>query len=944
MRGRSNNKTPVIWLFITVALLIAVGVRPGAQACAAELFETEEDDLWETTDAYEMYESVEEIPGLAAGVTEKSTEAETETETETLPQYDHWVVHIERVTVQQETRCYDGTDKADLQWVSRCEYVFKDRAETISAEEVNANDILQGPFREGLPDGRVPEDVVTVTAKLDGVNVGRHPVSCAFTLNPVLPKDTELIVEETPLYMTIEPAKLKIVLPDGWKYYGAPAKLDEITLEGDLNVSGFIRDEQGEEIIPEGYTAPELTLSDEVTAYTLQYKHNKDHVVKGGLTLLRHKDGSLQAETGSENYVFDEDTVTGGDIRIRSSEILQGEDFELSGGMDTGDVYWVGGGRRPDIRITDDKLYNQVIWLSNHRIRLVCKLDGEIRAASQPADIAWQTDTLPPSFSLTVRGADDRNGMWRSSSTVQVILDSAADDESGVSYTQALLQRSTGEVIFSGSFEHGRQMTISREGIYTLSAYAEDAVGNRYTWATETFEIDHTSPIIEINGIEDGADTAQQIRLRITVSDSSLDEAQTTAQLISIGTGGEWVTGGQVQKVSGGALITFPKLGSRRNDDGRYTLTVQAEDLSGNRSFETMSFTLNSTGPVYRLSPESRGFLSSYWHRTPEDLVISAEDYSDIYEVQAVCRRGHETYLLQEGSGVSVSRTETSEGKTRADIRITSAYFTKNGEYDVVLLARDRTGHQVNSTGVLSLQFAIDNTPPEGLITGVRSGQMYEAEKLTAGIHVRDNLVLGGMRLYVNNTKTVEMSGAQLQEAEGFVRFELGKNECWQTITAYLYDQAGNGYWTEPVRLFVGDPSMVKFATAKRQNLTGLTSQADAEVSSENAAKAQTSIETSAEKQTEVITENKSEIVTEISAENMNESVSEEAAENATESRIDQPATDQMKERETAAETEEISDDYAADCGNAITCLALIVCAAILLLGVIYMWKVTVME
>jgi subtilase family serine protease len=115
--------------------------------------------------------------------------------------------------------------------------------------------------------------------------------------------------------------------------------------------------------------------------------------------------------------------------------------------------------------------------------------------------------------------------------------------------------------------------TVTGDGAYTLSAYGENATGNTSS-VTITFTIDATAPVIEVQGVVDGAATNADVTPVVVVTE--INPASITITLND-------------QPFASGSTLS---------DEGNYTLVVMVTDQAGNTVESQVTFTIDTTPPV----------------------------------------------------------------------------------------------------------------------------------------------------------------------------------------------------------------------------------------------------------------------------------------------------------------------------------------------------------
>jgi len=171
------------------------------------------------------------------------------------------------------------------------------------------------------------------------------------------------------------------------------------------------------------------------------------------------------------------------------------------------------------------------------------------------------SDTTSPSTTVTLSGTSGNNGWYISGVAISL---SATDSDSGVKEIHYSVDGI--ETVVSGS---SASLTISTEGMYTLSYYAVDNADNNETSHSLSINIDKTSPVITITGISDGA----------------------TYQLGMVPTPGYTATDNFSGVASSSANDT--------DDNGTcrimHTYTVTASDIAGNGTTKVATYYVTST-------------------------------------------------------------------------------------------------------------------------------------------------------------------------------------------------------------------------------------------------------------------------------------------------------------------------------------------------------------
>ncbi|MBR7742015.1 PQQ-dependent sugar dehydrogenase [Phycicoccus sp. BSK3Z-2] len=179
-------------------------------------------------------------------------------------------------------------------------------------------------------------------------------------------------------------------------------------------------------------------------------------------------------------------------------------------------------------------------------------------------------DTTPPTASVELTPAQPTgdNGWYTGNVTVRF---TATDDG-----TVASQQFSTdGGQTWTTVSSRNPTTTVSAEGVTTLLYRATDSGGNVSEVGSVTIRIDRTPPVVDVTGVEDGAEVGASQDVEWTASDATSGVAEVTATL-----DGEPAEG---------------PLALWRLDLGEHVLVVTATDEAGHTTSETVTFTVTTS-------------------------------------------------------------------------------------------------------------------------------------------------------------------------------------------------------------------------------------------------------------------------------------------------------------------------------------------------------------
>ncbi len=145
---------------------------------------------------------------------------------------------------------------------------------------------------------------------------------------------------------------------------------------------------------------------------------------------------------------------------------------------------------------------------------------------------------------------------------------------------------------------HGREYTINRiyseAGIYEISFYAKQKGGEASDNRVVSFAIDNEPPVIDFRDVNNGGKYGCRKEIAIGVSDSFADGLTARVEILREEDNGKIVctTPEYICQASNNTNIYS------LNDNGKYTVTVHANDFCNNEAVKTISFTIDTAPPT----------------------------------------------------------------------------------------------------------------------------------------------------------------------------------------------------------------------------------------------------------------------------------------------------------------------------------------------------------
>ena len=827
----------------------SVVVQKETEDTAGQRIETEEpaSQRMETEEPDSQHKETEEPDGQHTGTGEEDGQNRE-------PE-GYYTVTLEDIgpDLPAEGRMYDGTDRIGLKYSPQIR-----REDSGEKEEI-------------------PVYKVMCEARLDGCDVGERHVIYSFTLKTPWPDHIQLKTGQIYPELTVEVKKavLHIRIPDGTKVYMDPPDLEHISLSGngEVTVSGFAEDADGKEVIPEGFEPPQITVDTNVLKKNSPMYRPDEEEDSGEQSGNGTADGSIAGKrkvcryeaaiilkktlegdvTGNptDNYEFcsdpEDDRYVPGCVTVTRREIVQGEDYTVSGDegayLQQQERIIVRQGTRLYVEPVEGSGYNSgessdaLSGEGTFTFRLRKKdKSGFVTADSEEGEIRYTADGAAPVPVLSVTGTKGSGDYLYCASSSSVSAQTP-EDMSGIRSVRyrilrtdltagnlALLRMSGGDgYLAAGNWSDVRSSgiaSLSNEGIFRVEFEVTDGVGNRSRTTSACIIVDHTGPSVTVDGVSDHSANSGKVIISAACSDAAYEPGSFSA-VMEAGHGGLVPKMRVTQENGTGAAVRFADFKHSARADAVYTLTVRARDLAGNETVRTLSFSINRSGSAYSLGEKTQENLRNYYHRQPFPVSFAETNLDEVPSAKVVIRRGTSIRELVPGDGLlSRGKTRNSDG-FRYVYTISENAFQEDGVYEVILFTSDRAGNSSDSAACdIPVRFAIDKTPPQCLITGIRSGSRYQAESLTAVAEVRDNLAAAGVWIYSDSVLYRTLDSEALAKTEGVIKLPFKEKREWQTLQIRVQDFAGNEYWTPELVFLVAGKSDKSTAPPMRRKLS----------------------------------------------------------------------------------------------------------------------------
>lgn len=348
---------------------------------------------------------------------------------------------------------------------------------------------------------------------------------------------------------------------------------------------------------------------------------------------------------------------------------------------------------------------------------------------------------------------------------------------------------------------HTGSFTLFNDGIYNLSLSGEDYSGHYVNYTSGTMVIDTKSedPIVTING-EDGDQKSfsADVVIRVQVEDQNLDpnyKLKLSRVVVSEKDGKvdyktEDVTAFLKTTLTATTLTAVSEnLPVSKENDGIYTLTVEAQDKALHQMTKTITFTVNRFGSVFSYDEYLVDLISNgggYRQAIDQDLVFNefnANEKVSGYPKIEITRDGRPV------SDVKLNE-EAVPGGTWNQYRYTISKdnFAEDGIYKVSITSLDKDGNNPQKSDIV---FYVDGTAPElPSVVGLEKA-VVNASQHTVQYTVYDSIGISTVEIWVDGqlVDTVDTFTDPNNYTGSFV---INEKDSKQAVRIRVTDLAGN--------------------------------------------------------------------------------------------------------------------------------------------------------
>ena len=420
----------------------------------------------------------------------------------------------------------------------------------------------------------------------------------------------------------------------------------------------------------------------------------------------------------------------------------------------------------------------------------------------------YYVDAEAPAAVISGNG-EEQNGVLYAAQAASLQVAIEPDGKSGLKKAAYCIRSSAGRTGSKAAGQQdiwkectdGQQVAISEEGVWKVYVRTEDQVGNLRFSESAPICVDRTAPEIMISGVSDQSANSGSLPIQISCEDAYYRPGSLKIQIRG-SNGGKAPALKKSEESEQGCLVEYFDFPKEQSYDDTYTLTVEASDLSGNRTQKTAEFSVNRFGSVFDLALDTKKKLKQYYFRRPTDIVFLETNIDYVGASKIFCRENGEVRQLIRGTDYEVTMTGDASSWKQYQYRIPASSFQKEGIYELLLSSEDRANNQ-SDTGMQGkrVTFALDWTAPECLITGVKGGEICQAAAKTVCFWPQDNVGVRTLKIYKDSELYYQTDTVNTSELP--VKIRLSESEEWQTLQAKVCDFAGNECWTPELAVYV---------------------------------------------------------------------------------------------------------------------------------------------
>ncbi|MED3561205.1 Ig-like domain-containing protein [Bacillus xiapuensis] len=294
--------------------------------------------------------------------------------------------------------------------------------------------------------------------------------------------------------------------------------------------------------------------------------------------------------------------------------------------------------------------------------------------------VTFTIDHINPE--LAISGVEDQQN-YKSKTATFTVTDTNLDlSQSSLKVTRNGKPYSIGWLALTSKTKGELSYNFKDEGNYEVRLSATDKAGRESSLAPVSFIIDHTKPVVKVEGVDEQSFNPES--RNVTISVDELNYSTNQVELDVTKDGQPFTIGTMPVKQHSNLSYNFSK-------DGLYSIFIQAEDKAGNGPvFVKRTFTIDKTKPAIEITGVEQG---AYYNK---DKLVKATIQDRNFDINKIV-------ITKDGRSYPVGGFTVN-----GDAASFSHNFSKEGEYQIVVDATDKAGNHFSK----QMKFTIDKTKP----------------------------------------------------------------------------------------------------------------------------------------------------------------------------------------------------------------------------------------
>ncbi len=463
--------------------------------------------------------------------------------------------------------------------------------------------------------------------------------------------------------------------------------------------------------------------------------------------------------------------------------------FSISGTGNKGTLS--GWTEKKDTANPNNTTYTAVATFTNddrYVLSFSCK-DKAGNASNKIDATEFVIDTKVPEVKITFDGNNSANGFYSRERKAGILVKDVNFEPSRVSIAGTIPEQGY-ELSAWNRRDDGYYavMTMKKDGVYNFSVTATDRAGNKGNIEkVSSFIIDTKKPDIAVEGVEEKSSNRDKVAPVIRLDDLNADKSTIVVELIGAKQGKvditDWYTISE-----DGLQITFKDFKREKEVDDLYTLKITGKDKAGNQTTKSIVFSVNRFGSIYYLSDAFQKINDNYVKKVTgiEVTEINPDKIAKKSVVITLSINGKPKTLKEGEDYLITSKESEGDWKTYSYV-FKDALFTQDGSYVITLSSEDEAGNVNNNVDKdTELKFGVDATAPIVAPLDFEANTFYSENGKNVSVSVKDNLLLGEVKIYINGIKT------EYTVSDEVYSFHIPESNKAQTIQIVATDRAGN--------------------------------------------------------------------------------------------------------------------------------------------------------